>query len=248
MSAETIQFPVTSTLPPIGQAVEWTGNMAWPSSRGYVLSHHAGNNFTRPYALVLLKDGGHHNVQDTRFQKESDRSQGFRLLNAGSITEQEAAKLLEALNAALLAKKEAEQRAREARAAKIALGKQLAKELLPAGHEWVIVAELKVNKSDSQTDYYAQATSKTVVLASSGNKRDSFAEMRKGAKRFKPTAKTVWLEQREKYSMGKGYYLSASDNSCASGWEISKSYLSDDVYLSLASGHCLDTAMYKVKA
>lgn len=131
----------------------------------------------------------------------------------------------------------ATKRAEDARL--IAKGKELAKTLLPAGCERVIVATLKKDDSDSHSDYFGQKTLGLVVLAASACTRDSFSEMRKAAKRFKPTADMVLIEHREKYSMGKGYYLSGSDISTASGWEISKRYLCDQAYKSLAVLHCL---------
>jgi hypothetical protein len=57
--------------------------------------------------------------------------------------------------------------------------------------EWatgVIVARLEKNESDSMTDYFATSTSRTVFLGWSKSKRNSFAELRKAAAKFAPTA------------------------------------------------------------
>ena len=96
-------------------------------------------------------------------------------------------------------------------------------EILPDNAQAVIVARLKQNESDSQTDYYASSVQRTVVLGFSTHRRDIFSEMRKHASNFK---ETVYLaeynedyEHREKYAMGDGYYLGESKY-C--GWIIEK--------------------------
>jgi hypothetical protein len=96
--------------------------------------------------------------------------------------------------------------------------------------EWadhVIVAELQQDESDIMTDYFASKTVKTLVLAWSRHKRDLFPEMRKAARRC-PDLPTEWTEHREKYSMGKGYYLSEGITAY-SGWTVRKRYHSEVV-------------------
>ena len=95
--------------------------------------------------------------------------------------------------------------------------------ILPENAQAVIVARLKQDESDSQTDYFASRTTRTVILGFSTHKRDIFSEMRKHASNFE---ETVYLaeynedyEHREKYSMGAGYYLGESKYS---GWIIEK--------------------------
>lgn len=110
---------------------------------------------------------------------------------------------------------------------------------LPKGTEAVIVAEHRIDKSDSQSDYYAHHTDNIIYLSFSTHKRDLFAEMRKAAAKSdiegiriyadadrEGNTATTWDnkteykdEHREKYSMGEGYYLGASKYS---GWVIRK--------------------------
>lgn len=96
-------------------------------------------------------------------------------------------------------------------------------EIFPKNAQAVIVARLKQDESDMQTDYFASSTQRTVILGFSTHKRDVFSEMRKHASNFE---ETVWLaeyneqyEHREKYSMGAGYYLGESKYY---GWIIEK--------------------------
>lgn len=103
------------------------------------------------------------------------------------------------------------------------IGRQWLKENLPEDTQAIIIACLKQDESDSQTDYYASRTTRTVILGFSTHKRDIFSEMRKYASNFEGTAHLAEhnedYEHREKYSMGKGYYLGKS---YYSGWIIKK--------------------------
>ncbi len=96
-------------------------------------------------------------------------------------------------------------------------------EILPDNAQAVIVARLKQNDSDSQTDYYASSVQRTVILGFSKHKRDIFSEMRKHAPNLEETAYLAEYnedyEHREKYAMGDGYYLGESKY-C--GWIIEK--------------------------
>ena len=96
-------------------------------------------------------------------------------------------------------------------------------EILPDNAQAVIVARLKQNDSDSQTDYYASSVQRTVILGFSTHRRDIFSEMRKHAPNLEETAYLAEYnedyEHREKYAMGDGYYLGESKY-C--GWIIEK--------------------------
>lgn len=85
----------------------------------------------------------------------------------------------------------------------------------PADAVAIMVAELVERDCDSQSDHYGTKTQRRVFLAWSWSKRDSFREMRKAAATFAETADLASAgkdaEHREKYSMGHGYYLKASD-------------------------------------
>ena len=104
-----------------------------------------------------------------------------------------------------------------------AIGSKRFAEILPENALGVIVARLKQDESDSQTDYFASRTIRTVILGFSTHKRDIFSEMRKHASNFEETAYLAEYnadyEHREKYSMGAGYYLGESKYS---GWIIEK--------------------------
>lgn len=57
-----------------------------------------------------------------------------------------------------------------------------------AGADRVIVATFRVDQSDSQTDYFGHRTAREVVIGFGRGKRESFAQLRKAAAAFKPTA------------------------------------------------------------
>jgi hypothetical protein len=96
-------------------------------------------------------------------------------------------------------------------------------EIFPENAQAVIVARLKQDESDIQTDYFASSTQRTVILGFSTHKRDIFSEMRKHASNFEETAYLAEFnedyEHREKYSMGAGYHLGESKYH---GWIIEK--------------------------
>lgn len=104
-----------------------------------------------------------------------------------------------------------------------AIGRERFAEILPEDAQAVIVARLKQDDSDSQTDYFASSTQRTVIIGFSKHKRDIFSEMRKHAPNFEETAYLAEFnedyEHREKYSMGDGYYLGESKYR---GWIIEK--------------------------
>lgn len=103
------------------------------------------------------------------------------------------------------------------------IGRKRFAEVFPEDAQAVIVARLKQDESDSQTDYFASSTQRTVILGFSKHKRDIFSEMRKHASNFEETAYLAEYnadyEHREKYSMGAGYYLGESKYR---GWIIEK--------------------------
>lgn len=121
-----------------------------------------------------------------------------------------------------------ERQENERRKAVREIGRKWLNENLPEDAKAIIVARLKVDESDSQTDYYASRVKRTVILGFSKHKRDIFSEMRKYALNFEETAHLATYNQeyehREKYSMGAGYYLGESKYS---GWIIEKSPIYD---------------------
>jgi len=103
------------------------------------------------------------------------------------------------------------------------IGRKRFAEIFPEDAQAVMIARLKQDESDSQTDYFASSTQRTVILGFSKHKRDIFSEMRKHASNFEETAYLAEFnedyEHREKYSMGAGYYLGESKYH---GWIIEK--------------------------
>lgn len=100
--------------------------------------------------------------------------------------------------------------------------------VIPEEAKAVIVAtftEYDTERSDPYADYNTTKTVKTIILAWSKHTRDLFSEMRKAAKNHIDTEflsdKENSTEHREKYSMGKGYYLTDKEYNYA-GWAISK--------------------------
>lgn len=124
-------------------------------------------------------------------------------------------------------KKKAEQEAEERERIRVeevkTIGREHFAKIFPEDAQAVIVARLRQNESDSQTDYFAHSTQRTVILGFSTHKRDIFSEMRKHAPNFEETAYLAEYnedyEHREKYSMGDGYYLGESKYH---GWIIEK--------------------------
>lgn len=57
-----------------------------------------------------------------------------------------------------------------------------------AGADRVIVASFRVDESESQADYYGSRRVREVVIGFGRGKRESFAQLRKAAAAFKPTA------------------------------------------------------------
>ncbi len=104
-----------------------------------------------------------------------------------------------------------------------AIGREWLQASIPQDAQAIIVARLKQDDSDSQTDYFASSVQRTIILGFSKHKRDLFSEMRKHANNFEGTAYlseyNEEYEHREKYSMGNGYYLGKSSYS---GWIIEK--------------------------
>lgn len=95
--------------------------------------------------------------------------------------------------------------------------------ICPTDAKAVIVAELQVDHSNSQEDYFHVSPGKTLILGFSHHDRDNFAEFRKFAANAPETEDLVKCgkdcEHREKYTGGRGYYLAQKSTS---GWAIRK--------------------------
>lgn len=100
--------------------------------------------------------------------------------------------------------------------------------VIPTDAKAVIVARLvsrNEDRSDPYADYYELKDDKVIILAWSKHTRDLFSEMRKAAKNHPETAflsdPADSQENREKYSMGKGFYLT-DRGFIRTGWIIEK--------------------------
>ncbi|MGL4355084.1 MULTISPECIES: DUF3560 domain-containing protein [Aeromonas] len=106
--------------------------------------------------------------------------------------------------------------------------------VIPTDAKAVIVARLvsrNEDRSDPYADYYELKDDKVIILAWSKHTRDLFSEMRKAAKNHPETAflsdPADSQENREKYSMGKGFYLT-DRGFIRTGWIIEKVRLWSD--------------------
>lgn len=93
---------------------------------------------------------------------------------------------------------------------------EVAERMKAAGANRVIVAEFRVDQSDSQSDYCGGRTARRVVIGYGTGKRESFRQLRKAAGAFPPTAdmgpgQDIWkprvvLLEDVKDGGGGGYY------------------------------------------
>ena len=103
------------------------------------------------------------------------------------------------------------------------IGQQRLEAIVPEDVKGIIIAELNEDESDSMTDYFSYRTVRTVILGFSNHTKDLFSEMRKYTANFEETkhlaTENKEYENREKYSMGAGYYLGKS---IYHGWIVRK--------------------------
>ncbi len=110
----------------------------------------------------------------------------------------------------------------ERQAADDLMAKVMAK--APAWATALIVAEYHVDRSDPMTDYFANATTRSVAIGFRSGKREDFRQLHAAAAAFAETAGVKFEERRDNYSMGKGNYLSDHGwDGAGSGWVV-KSY------------------------
>ncbi len=108
------------------------------------------------------------------------------------------------------------------------IGRERLNEITPTDAQAVIIACEREDESDSQSDYFASRTVRTVILGFSNHTKNNFQEMRNYAVNFEGTAylteKNEKYEHRENYSGGHGYYLGESKYR---GWIIEKERIYD---------------------
>ena len=115
------------------------------------------------------------------------------------------------------------------------LSQEFEAKYLPMVPKWakaVIVADLIEDQSDGMSDYYGSTSRETIILAFSKHTRDLFPEMRKAALNHEETKFLATVpadaENREKYSMGGGYFLKEGGRH-ANGWKVSKTTFYSDI-------------------
>lgn len=142
-------------------------------------------------------------------------------------------------------RKEEARKKEDAYAALCAERREGLKRIMPEWAKAAIVARLHEERSAPVSDYYDSRVVREVLLGFSKTERNSFAEMRKAAALFPPTACFAGPEgeeHRENYSMGRGYYLKKSGVSYHSGWEVRKMRISRDYPLALELEHWMSRA------
>jgi hypothetical protein len=234
----------TSTLPAIGTRIDYRGDMANPSDHGYVVSHQPADRFSPETCTVILDDGREwKQMQASQFG--TDRLSRWRIVEGQEGTPEVILGRIRAVETARRAAADAKATAQAEHARLVAIGRDVAARLIPADCQALIVADLMKDESDPYSDYFHSSRTGTVVLAVSKHTRDLFPEMRKAARRFKPTAQLAvdGVENRQKWSMGAGYFLSTTEHS-RSGWIVRKarrysSGWADEVFVSLAKLHTL---------
>jgi hypothetical protein len=232
------------TLPAIGARIRYTGDMANPSGFGYVVRVRIADAYTQDSRDVALDDGRY-----IRAVAHFDEGFGCRFVTVPDHAPADPAEVIARIRAEEQRRAAAEQAACDKKTRETqqeVTGREIAARLIPADCPALIVARLKKDESDSQTDYFAHSVTRVIVLALSKHKRHLFPELRKAATRFEPTKVLALegVEHRENYSMGSGMYLSDADYSHAIGWEVRKvTRWRDDwdaeIYRSLAQQHCL---------
>ena len=115
--------------------------------------------------------------------------------------------------------KMAEARAERERGAKLG-----AEVLAKLGGEVLIVAEARIDDSDSMTDYFASHTDRTVIIGTRRGRREDFEQLRAAAATFEPTEHLgpdadPKVEHRDNYSMGQGNYLQEGWSN-SGGWRV----------------------------
>lgn len=204
----------------VNQVVEMEGY----SYDKYVVHKITHNQFGYYYHLINLKTLDFH---QSEIIKPLSQKFGIGMYyddkNIEFMPEEVVAELYAKAKAKEDAEREAERKENERREEVRVIGREWLKNNLPTDAKAIIVGRLKQDESDSQTDYFASSTARTVILGFSKHTKDIFSEMRKYASNFEGTAHLAEYneayEHREKYSMGAGYYLGESKYR---GWIIEK--------------------------
>jgi hypothetical protein len=231
---------------PIGTHIHYTGDAANASGEGWIVEIGVPTCWMKDHCVIILADGRRFNAISATLIGATGR---FRVKPCDPSSSEHIAEVLRQDEARRFAKEQAETLKKTERLRLIALGKDIARQLIPDTAKALLVAFHNEDISDPMSDYYGHRTTDRVVLATSRHTRDLFPEMRKAAGRFAETRhlKENGVEHREKWSMGGGFYLSAGMGRHANGWLIQKVCRSSadmewpsDIFQSLAIRHALD--------
>ncbi len=190
----------------------------------YVVYKITHNNHGYHYHLINLRT---HDFHQSEIIKPLSQKFGIGMYyddkNIEFMTDDEVAELYAKAQAKRVDEMEQQRAEEKCREEVRVVGREWLRKNLPDDAKAIIVARLKKDDSDSQTDYFASSTVSSVILGFSKHTRDIFSEMRKHASNFEDTAHLAEYnedyEHREKYSMGAGYYLGESKYR---GWIIEK--------------------------
>ncbi|GAB6124251.1 hypothetical protein [Dysgonomonas termitidis] len=140
----------------------------------YVIHKIIHNDYGYQYHLINLRTL---DMQQSRIIKPLSQKFGIGMYydenNIEFMPEAEVAELYAKADAKREAKRDAQKKEEERREAVRVIGRKWLQENLPDDAQALIVARLKQDESDSQSDYYASSTQCTVILGFSKHKRDS---------------------------------------------------------------------------
>jgi len=213
----------------IGRWLSW-GDMANPRRAGVVVK--LGDRPVAVFGANGLEPGGKcfrvvfedlHISHDVH-ERTVDAGHAWRWEDRDPLTAEQCAELLTKAEAKQAADRAELDRKREEETRRAHVFAEELATVRPAWAKAAIIAELQKDDCDYQTDYFNSITTRRIVLAWSKHRRDLFPEMRKAAARHPETEHLATAdakaEHREKYSMGRGYFLQAG--STYSGWRVEK--------------------------
>jgi hypothetical protein len=175
-------------IPEIGTIIRYTGDMANQPGVGVVVDAFFPDRYQSAGFRLVLADGRDFRRLSAANLDASGGGSRFHVVDGQPLASADAVALIRSKADAVRAEADAAaERAAADRVAALARGRELAARLIPADAAAVIVAQLRRNDSDSQSDYHASSSRGSVVLACSTHTRDVFSEMRKACLRFKPT-------------------------------------------------------------
>ena len=228
MNAQTqITAPLTIGQPVMGRMdrAGWIADIQDATRDGLRRSIYGANGLQAvQFSIAIVYDDGTYTTDCDEHTAAEDAAKAARY-GVEAKDPADVAALMDAAKAKRAADMAEARREREEHAAKVEAWQDEIRPKIPAWAKAVIVAELEIDNCDTMTDYFSTKTDRTVILGFSKHTRDLFSEMRKHAASFEETAHLAdapeSAEHREKYSMGRGYYLKDSHR-YSTGWTVRK--------------------------